>query len=255
MEEVLTPEQQAVEQEALNRLNGTTEDPLAGFNDDGTTKEELLLGKFKSQEDLVKAYQELEKKLGQPRQVETSNTEIPTTEVPTEVKGLITPNDFTAFSEEFNTKGNLSEDTYKSLESKGLSKEVVDSYIKGQQALAKSKANELLDHVGGSEAYNSMVEWARSNYTPEQAKAFDDALYTGNETKVQEQVDLLSYRMGKGIVKRVEGQAQNGFSQMKAFESKAEWNKYTSNKLYGKDAKYTNMVDNRYLASLEANTI
>lgn len=256
MEEVLTPEQQAIEQEALNRLNGTTEDTLAGFNEDGTIKEDLLLGKFKSQEDLVKAYQELEKKLGQPKQVEISKTDTPeATEVPAEVKGLITPNDFTAFSEEFNTKGSLSEETYKSLESKGLSKDVVDSYIQGQQALAESKANKLLDYVGGSEAYNSMVEWARSNYTPEQSKAFDDALYSGSESRVQEQVDLLSYRMGKGIVKRVEGQAQNGFSQMKAFESKDEWQKYTANRLYGKDAKYTNMVDNRYLASLEAQTI
>lgn len=257
MEETLTPEQQAIETEALARLEGTTADPLEGFNADGTEKTELILGKFKSQEDLVNAYKELEKKQSQPKVPEvTPPVDTKTTEaVPEVAEGKLSAKDFTDFSTEFNTNGGLSEDTYKSLESKGLSKEIVDEYIKGKQSVAEAKAKQLLDYVGGTEAYNSMVEWARSNYNEQQAQAFDAAIYSGDESKVQEQVDLLSFRMSKGQVNRIEGESQSGFGGLKAFESKVEWQKYTANKLYGKDAKYTNMVDSRYLASLTANTI
>lgn len=256
MEDTLTPEQTAIEAEALARLEGATADTLEGFNPDGTPKEELLLGKFKSQEDLVNAYKELEKKLGQPKPSETPTADSkPTDTPPVEAEGKLSAKDFTDFSTEFNTNGGLSEETYKSLEAKGLSKEIVDDYIKGKQSLAESKAKQLLEYVGGTEAYNSMVEWARSNYNEQQAKAFDEAIYSGDESRVQEQVDLLSFRMSKGTVNRIEGEARDSFGGLKAFESKAEWQKYTANKLYGKDAKYTNMVDNRYLASLSANTI
>lgn len=257
-EVVLTPEQQAIEAEAIARLEGGQTDSLSNYNEDGTEKQELLLGKFKTQDDLVKAYKELESKLGQPK-VEPDTTKVDPEEskagVPDVAEGKLSNKDFSDLSVEFNTKGGLSEDTYKSLEAKGLPKEIVDGYIKGQQALAETKANKLLEYVGGTEAYNSMVEWARSNYNSEQAQAFDDALKSGNESKVQEQVDLLSFRISKGQVTRIEGEASSGYGGLKAFESKAEWQKYTANKLYGRDAKYTNMVDNRYLASLEAQTI
>ena len=156
--------------------------------------------------------------------------------------------DFGVWQENWNTVGH----TYCEFPRMG---EIVDDYIKGKRTVAENKAKQLLDYVGGKEAYDSMVEWARSNYNEQQAKAFDEALYSGEEAKVQEQVDLLSFRMTKGVVNRIEGEAQSGFGGLKAFESKVEWNKYTANKLYGKDATYTNMVDNRYLASLEARTI
>lgn len=233
----------------------TTEGVPEGFNDDGTPKEELILGKFKSNDDLIKAYQELEKKLGAPKETPKEEPKA-AEEIPQEAKGLITPKDFDSFSEEFNKSGTLSEDTYKSLEAKGLSKDIVDAYIEGQKAVAETKANKLLQYVGGQEKYSAMVEWAKSNYSQEQAKAFDDALFSGNELKVQEQVDLLAFRMSKGGVRRIEGTSvDSGAPAFKPFESKGEWRKYTADPLYGKDAKYTKMVDTRYLKSLEVGTL
>ena len=257
MDENLTQEQ--VEQAAIERYEqsvGEREvDTLKDFNPDGTPKQELILGKFKSQEDLLNAYTELEKKLGQPKTTpeETPKVEQETNDrskVPDEVNGLITQEYFDSLSQEYIDKGSLSEETYKTLEKKGLSKDLVDAYIEGQKALAVSKANQLLEYVGGLDTYNSMVEWARENYSKEQADLFDSALKSGEELRVKEQLDLLSFRMEKGTVNRVEGSSVSSNSTLVPFENKGDWQKAVRNHLYGRDAKYTQMIDNRYLKSL-----
>lgn len=251
--EQLTPEQQAVETEALARLNGEQSDPLEGFNEDGTAKEELIAGKFKTQEDLLKAYKELETKLGQPKETVQEETK----EVVPDVveKGVLSPNDFDSFSKEYNEKGSLGEDTYKTLEKKGLSKEIVDAYIEGQKAIAQTKADKLLNYVGGKDTYNSMIEWAKTNYDAEQAKMFDEALFSGKEGLIKDQIDLLSFRMNSKGVKRLEGASTSGVAGLKPFSDKGEWQSMTRNKLYGTNEAYTNMVDGRYLASKRANTL
>lgn len=254
METTFSPEEQAI-LDAKNTPADTSEVP-EGYNEDGTPKEELIAGKFKSNEDLLKAYQELEKKLGQPKDTEPKKEEPTDAKTPDEVTNLITPDDFNQYSEEFNKDGKLSEDTYKALEKKGLSKQLVDAYIEGEKLKAETKANKLLDYVGGKEIYDSMVEWARANYSAEQAKAFDDALFSGNEARVTEQVDLLSFRMSKAnfTPRRVEGQSVSS-GGMAAFKDKGEWQQAVSNPLYGKDIKYTSMVDKRYLASRKLGTL
>lgn len=247
---VLTPEEQA----AIDRVDGVTPSVMDNYNEDGTPKEELIAGKFKSQDDLLNAYKELEKKLGQPK-TDTPTTETKPEVVPEEVKGLITPDDFTAFSKEYNDTGALTEDTYKALQTKGLSKEVVDAYIEGQKALADNKAQKLLNYVGGEEAYNGLIAWAKTNYSKEQATAFDTALFSGNEAAVQEQIDLLNYRMSKSGVTRIDGTSSSGTSGLKPFASKAEWQTAVSHQHYGRDKAYTAMVDGRYLRSLDAKTL
>ena len=105
-EVVLTPEQQAIEAEAIARLEGGQTDSLSNYNEDGTEKQELLLGKFKTQEDLVKAYKELESKLGQPKaEPETTKVEPEASKagVPDVAEGKLSNKDFSDLSEEFNT--------------------------------------------------------------------------------------------------------------------------------------------------------
>lgn len=249
-EVVLTPEEQA----AVDRVDGVVPNVMDNFNPDGTPKEELIAGKFKSQEDLLNAYKELEKKLGAPKEVTTPEVK-PTEVVPDEVKGLITPDDFTSFSKEYNETGTLTDETYKTLEAKGLSKQVVDSYIEGQKALADNKAQKLLNYVGGADAYNGLITWAKANYSPEQASAFDTALFSGNEASVQEQIDLLNYRMSKSGTVRIDGTSSSGTGGLKPFASKSEWQAAVSHAHYGRDAAYTKMVDGRYLRSLDAKTL
>lgn len=261
-------QQTQVETEALQRLAESRGEvvtaSLQDYNEDGTLKgsDFVIPEKFagKSAEEIAKAYVELEK--FKAKQAEAPTTTTPVTEevkevdeVPKEVKGIVSQVDFDNFSKEYNETGALTEDTYKSLEAKGLSKDIVDNYIAGQKALAETKASKLLEYVGGQDNYNLLIDWAKANYSPEQAQLFDSALFSGDETRVQEQVDLLAFRMSKGGVRRVEGTSTSGSVGMKAFKDKGEWQQATRNPLYSRDAKYTEMVDARYLASKRSGTL
>src|SRR5690554_6084198 len=107
--------------------------------------QDLILGKFKSYDELARAYKELESKLGQPKQqqeqqqsqakpnalvqIESQSADTP--------KGEVTMEDFARYEEEYATEGKLSDKTYEELESRGIPRRVVDDYIAGQVARAE----------------------------------------------------------------------------------------------------------------------
>ena len=262
----LTGEEQAtlasqaiISQEQTDRYNEsqkTSEDRLAeaveGYNPDGTPIEqtnEPILGKFKSQEDLVKAYQELEKKMGQGKEA----VEAPTEEE--ETKTVEAPDgktiDVSKFDQEFVDNGELSEASYQELKEVGFTKGDVDKYIQGQQALSTQNNRVIHDSVGGAEAYTELVTWASDNIEQSIIDEYNTTLSTGNTAKVTQMLEYMSLKRGASQPTtpiRLTATSDSG-GGMKAFSNKGEWQKATSNNLYGKDEKYTNMIDKRYLAS------
>lgn len=152
--------------------------------------------KFKSPEDMANAYKELETKLGSnaslPPTPPPSADPQPTTDVnkipdaPTadqtaaketvEAVGL----DFTKLGEEYQTSGSLSDATYKTLESKGIPKDVVDAYIAGQTALAEKSQQEIYGTIGGADNYKAMLAWAVTGVSEEAKAAYNDAVQSGN---------------------------------------------------------------------------
>lgn len=150
-----------------NAEAASLEKDSAQFGED----EALLAGKYKSPEELEKAYKELEARLGKNEneptdeptdepKAEDEPADVPSTEdeakAVAEEKGF----DLTELNKEFADNGQLSEDTYKMLADKGLGKETVDAYIAGQQALAEKAVADLHSVTGGTEQFNEMVEWA-----------------------------------------------------------------------------------------------
>lgn len=122
---------------------------------------EWLPEKFGSPEDLAKAYSSLEKKFSS-RQAEE--------------KGLVTDADFEQYANEYAEKGGLSDDTYKALSDKGLSREIVDNYIQGQQVLSDMESQELFGIAGGEEQYNQMAAWMSENLDQEDLDAYNEAM-------------------------------------------------------------------------------
>lgn len=222
-----------------------------GYNEDGTPKEELIAGKFKSQEDLLKAYQELEKKQSQ------ANTDAPEEpKADTEAdKASSEPADegsFTAtkYEEEFVNNGSLSDSSYAELESKGFTRDQVDSYIRGQQAYAESVRNSIYDSVGGQENYMETINWASENLSPEIIADYNDAVDKMDQARILRNLEYMSLKRGQSApreARRLEGNAPA--SGIQPFSNKNEWQRAMTDRLYGKDAKYTNMVDQRYLAA------
>jgi len=151
------------EQEALARYKESqkTQEEKAqgvpdGYNEDGTEKEDLIAGKFKSQEDLVAAYNELQKKLGQPKEEAPQEPQQESEETtPTDTPTM----DVSKYEKEVVDNGSLSDNSYKELEKLGFNKAQVDAYIQGQQSYANSVRDTIYNSVGGQEAYVDVVNW------------------------------------------------------------------------------------------------
>lgn len=259
-------EQVAIEQEALDTLarsrqtiqeqvSGETDEIPEGYNQDGTPIEdnvdEPILGKFQSQDDLIKAYQELEKKLGDNKSEEQPP---PTTDV--EDKEVINKDgesfNVTKFDDEFRNNGELSEDSYKELEKNGFGKAEVDRYIAGQQALVKQYTETIYSTAGGEENYVALINWASDNLPPATVEEYNEALSGGKLDKVQQLLEYMTFKAGNTAPKQPTRLTPTSTSEgtgLKPFGDKSEWQKATANPIYGRDAKYTNMVDKRYLAA------
>lgn len=157
---------------------------------------ELIGGKFKSQEDLLKAYQELEKKQSEATQeveqeAEEEATEEPAEEVPAHEAALLRA------SEEY-AKGELSEETIDALsqmDSKELIKAYVEYYSKSQQqAATQVEAKTIYDSVGGEEAYGQMVAWAGQNLSADEITAYNEVTNSGNAAAIRFAVEALNGR-------------------------------------------------------------
>ena len=81
--------------------------------------------------------------------------------------------DFSVFQDEYNETGELSTDAYKALEEAGVSKQVVDTWIDGQEARAEQMMNDIYNITGGEANYNLMLQWADNNLEPYEAEAFN----------------------------------------------------------------------------------
>lgn len=165
---------------------------------------EWLPEKFKSGEDLSKAYSELEKQYTQSRQEAasaketTSSNEVSSneTEAVTEARDAVENAglDFDSMQTEFAENGELSEGTYKDLESRGIPKEMVDAYVDGQKAKAAEYTNELFEFAGGEESYKGMLEWASENMADSEIDAFNDSISSGNTAQARLAIDGLVSR-------------------------------------------------------------
>ncbi len=229
------------------------EKPVEQTNETQSTqsKPEGLPEKFNSVEDLAKSYQELEKKLGAQSQdkkevdpvakaepkVNNNNLEI--AEKAVTDAGL----DMSSLQSEYAEKGELDAKSYEALEKAGISKEYVDSYIAGQEAIAKTQADEIKSTVGGDETYQEMVDWASKNMTEGEKTAYNKAVNSGDMDTVKLAVNALKgqFERANGVEpKLVEGKAQP--SQEQGFQSWAQVTEAMSDPRYAKDMAYQNDV-------------
>ena len=132
---------------------------------------------------MAKAYTELEKKQsGQKEEVKDESVEEPkTADDAVEKAGL----DMGKLTEEFDTNGELAEDSYKALEAAGIPKATVDQYIQGQQALVAKAQSEAYSLTDGKEGYEAMSGWAKANLSAEELTNYNTQVNSPN-SKVRE---------------------------------------------------------------------
>ena len=163
-------------------------------------QEGLLAGKYKNAEELEKAYQELEKKLGG-EESEKTEQEVepePTPEVNEQVTLI---NDA---SVEYAEKGELSQETLAKF-SEMSSKDLVQAYMEAQKNqpqqqsqvadLTDGEVNTIKNAVGGDTAYSNIINWSNANLTPDTMQAFDSLVNSGNAKAIELAVSGLKAQM------------------------------------------------------------
>jgi len=169
----------------------------------GQGDSELLLGKFKSADDLARAYQELEKKLGQPRE---ADPEAPQLSPPQPYTREQSVNDYGEFlsdvfeSAEVNPyeiaqKWEQGEDLssyVEKLEAAGIPRPVVEQYL-AQPAGDDAPAAELTaddtaalkDMVGGDKGFQQLSQWAVENLDAQQLVDYNTVVNSGNKAAIR----------------------------------------------------------------------
>lgn len=162
-------------QEYLDEMSKKADDAQQVATESAPTsepvKEELILGKFKSQEDLIKSYQELERK----------QSEAPKEETKLEADKPVNF-DFSSAEKEFEENGELSENTLQSLEKAGLPKSYIDNYLAGLDAVAQKFEQQAFDSTGGEENYKRMTDWVTDNLPESEIQQFNDNIGKDNDT-------------------------------------------------------------------------
>ena len=163
-----------------------------------------LLGKFKTTEDLARAYQELERKLGQPR-----DDADPEEESPSEIQPYTreqSVNDYGEFlsdvfeaaevnpyeiAQQWEAGQDLTSYVEK-LEAAGIPRPVVEQYLARPQSDTAEAAELTADDtaqikamVGGDEGFQQLSQWAVENLDAQQLVDYNAVVNSGNKAAIR----------------------------------------------------------------------
>lgn len=264
-----TPEQQAAETAALEQgeklIKAQEEDRDRRMSQSDSEQDDVALidGKFKSQEDLLKAYKELQSKLGKPEsddEEESSEEPVEGSEEEAEESVEISENvkTFTDIATRFDEAGGLTQDDMEKLSSMD-SKDLIETYFKyhavqsaknTQEVATAQQLKTIRDSVGGDEAYGEMIQWAGQNLSADEIDSFNSVANSNNAAALGFAVEALSNRW-----KSVEGYeaplvtGKKAASTGKVFRSQAELGRAIADPRYSTDPAYRQDVEQKLARS------
>ena len=253
-----------------------------------TDENGLILGKFRSVDELAASYKELEGKLGEPsdqQEVEESDA----VDLPDGYEDYYLPDgsvDYNTVKENYGdtlagifeeanidpykisaefhkNEGEIPEEMYQSLLDAGLSKGAVDSYLTGRAAemgygeageaegeLAEAEVISIRESIGGDDNYAKMVSWAMENLPKGEINDFNEATKTMTAPQLKFMVQGLyqQYTNAMGTEPNLIT-GKPASSGPRPFQSAAEVEAAVSDPRYGKDVAYTQSVYARYEGS------
>ena len=210
-------------------------------------QEQLLAGKYKSAQELEKAYVELQKKLGENKQeTEQASAEEQPEDKPQLSEGAALITD--ASKEYFDNGNKLSPETlakFSSLSSQDLIKAYMEVQATQPQQVAPpadisaADINQIKNSAGGEKAYANIVNWAKTNLPQDQIQAFDEVVNTGSVQAIRLAVSGLKaeYDNANGVEGRmVTGKTAPNNGEV--FRSQAELVRAMNDSRYDSDPAY-----------------
>jgi hypothetical protein len=237
-ENISLERQEAMQAEAQQQKQGQTDE-----------RPQWLDEKFKSPEELAKAYNELQSKLGDKApQIETEDnplkdvSDMETTPKMDKAIGRAT--------EEYSERGELSDKTFIALEKAGLPRDMVETYLRGQEAIQLGHAAEIQGAVGGNANYNAMTEWAGENLSDSDVNGFNAIVENGSTDQARMAVKGLyaQFLSAGGQPPQLMQGATNG-TGVKPYSSTAQITEAMKDARYKKDPAYRSSVEQRLAVS------
>ena len=270
------PEAVTITQNESPALSPDNEAMLAALAGEGDDKPaELLAGKYKSVEDLEKAYKELQTKLsrGQSTAPEAEDNDAaddqdggddeeddkPAGDAREIYGDLIGGKlddagiDFQDMNVRWQQSGTLESGDYDQLAEAGFSRDMVDAYLSGLQykatqdtALSVKEVASIKESLGGEAEYRKMIEWAGENLAPEEVEGFNQIINSQPMAAVKMAVTGLHARYSAvegREPKLIGGRASKGSSDK--FESTAQLVEAMSDPRYSKDPAYQRKIQEK----------
>ena len=269
------PEAITITQSESSALSTENEEMLAAMAGDDDKEGELLAGKYKSVEDLEKAYKELQAKLGRGQSTapeaedndaadDETDGDDETDDKPAgdarEIYGDLIGGkldeagiNFQDMNVRWQQTGTLESGDYDQLAEAGFNRDMVDAYLSGLQykatqdtALSVKEVASIKESLGGEAEYNKMIQWAGENLAPEEVEGFNQIINSQPMAAVKMAVAGLHarYTAVEGREpKLIGGRASKGSSDK--FESTAQLVEAMSDPRYSKDPAYQRKIQEK----------
>lgn len=206
---------------------------------------EWLPEKFSSASDMAQAYTELESKLGStPDEPEATPEEIPA--------GLISTEAMEEFSTEFYDTGDLSPESLGRLTKDfGIPEDISRAYVDGQKALVAQAQQSIYSEVGGQEAYEAMIDWAKSTMSESDIASYDSAIASNDMDTAKLMVKGLhaQYLSEVGTEPRLAQGSASATGGASGYQSWAQVTADMRKPEYTKDPAFRQEVKNRLAVS------
>ena len=187
------------QEELARQLMGEPEEGIPAVQTDPGEEPELIGGKFRSQDDLLKAYQELERKQSQPRDSADPSPQGYTAEQAVQAYGDDIVNavgeaglNMADLMWQADNGGDISEHYDALAEAVGVPRQVVENYVAKAQSgssepVSMSDADEtaIINEVGGQDAFNQLSGWAKQNLDASELAEYNATVDSGNTQAIR----------------------------------------------------------------------
>ncbi len=220
--------------------------------------EGLILGKFKTQEDLAAAYKELEAKQGSKAKDESTP---PVTPAPENVSTLTVESatktltdkglDYMEFANQYAQDGALSSASYEKLISKGITAQQIDAFIgtqapliAAQKAAADVAAKDVKDHVGGEAEFAKLIDFVAKSLTPAEVASYNRAVDAGDT--VAAKIMLTNFKGQRdaklGVEPNLNGGTPPQSGSSDVYQALSQYHNDIADPRYAKDAFFRSKV-------------
>ena len=270
------PEAVTITQSESPALSAENEEMLAAMAGEGDQPDELLAGKYKSVQDLEKAYKELQTKLSRgesvaPESEDDSSADDSEAEAEDEeddkpagdarelygdlIGGKLEEAqiDFQDMNVRWQQTGTLEAGDYEQLAEAGFNRDMVDAYLSGLQykqtqdtALSVKEVASIKESLGGEGEYSKMIEWAAANLSADEVEGFNQIINTQPMAAVKMAITGLHARYSAvegREPKLIGGRAPKGSTDK--FESTAQLVAAMSDPKYSTDPAYQRKVQEK----------